>query len=720
MFIKSIKLKNFQSYFGEENKIEFAQGLNIIAGSIASGKSKLFDAFYWVLNDKIYVTGKDWVSTKNLGISFVNDKAKFESTEIDDLIETSVEIVVKNNNERRSSRNIDYSIKRQFLIRRRKLDNCFIDGDWNISPSSLTVEYIDPVTSNTEIAKNQEAKDIIEKLFPSKISPYIWFQGEALDRLIDFDNKGTIRKAIDYISYVPLYKIMNNIISEVNKKITNRARKEVGKLSIDIRKYEELSREIELKNKSISNNKALIEEKTKTLKQREEELEEVETALAALVEFPALNEEKREIENDIQTIGKTIELLDINERKKFSSLWMLYGTKHLFQSAADKLIEFEDYRQSLINKEYELPEDVPGDVYINKMLKKEICLICDRPAEKDSPAWNSIKAKLNRKLKPEYLSEENEQINREVLTFKTKLTSLSRNYESIKDEILVHRKKLDDAYEERTIYKEKLQFVNDEIDKLYTKRGIDISEGASTHRKKHGEYKTLNEVIRNLNRKIEGMKASIRDAEMDIASYEGQLNKIQRTNENVKVIEEEIAKYTKYLSKHIADIEKKEYDKLIDQIESEANMSFSDITSVNKTIDGFIKIDRDTFRVLNVDGEGRELENYNTGHYTLMKMCIINAIISLTNDYKDASYPFITDAPTSNLDDKATFAYLESISGTFGQSIVITKDIKEEEIEGIKNKDYVNGLFHLKIKNDTGNKVMDRKEAYTQITPILK
>ena len=121
---------------------------------------------------------------------------------------------------------------------------------------------------------------------------------------------------------------------------------------------------------------------------------------------------------------------------------------------------------------------------------------------------------------------------------------------------------------------------------------------------------------------------------------------------------------------------------------------------------------------MNVDNEGRELENYNTGHYTLMKMCIINAIISLTNDYKDTSYPFITDAPTSNLDNKATFAYLQSISNTFEQSIVITKDIDEEEINDMKNLDYISGLFHLKIKNDTGAKLMDRKEAYTNITPI--
>ena len=717
MLIKSIKLKNFQCYYGDKHKINFTEGLNIITGSIASGKSKLFDAFYWVLNDKIFVTGKEWVSTKGLGISLVNDKAKYESQSVDDLIETSVEIVVKTTTAR-NTKPIEYTIRREYLISRRTMKDCFDSSTWTNSTPTLTVEYVNQKNSNHEIAQGQEAKEIIENLFPSKISPYIWFQGEALDKLIDFDNKGTLRRAIDYISYVPLYKTMNNIITTVDSKISKTARKEIGKLSGNVKLYNELSRQIEEKKKSIKNNKQLLEDKLITLGERSDQMEEVEQALSALAEFPKLSEEKIDINNDLININNDIERLDIKERKRFSSLWMLYGTKSLFQTAADRLIEFEDHRQSLISKEYELPEDVPGDVYLNKMLKNELCMICDRPAKKDSEAYNNIKGKLNRKIKPEYLTPENEQINTEVLTFKAKLGSLSRNYDSIKIEIIEHKKKLNELYEERNIFKDKLQVVNDDIDKLYTKRGIDVSEGAQTHSRKHGEYKTLNDDIRNLNRKIEAYKASLRDAEMQNAQLESEQAKIQRVQTDIKVIEEEIEKYTKYLANHISDIEEKEYNKLIDLIESDANINFEQITSVNRTIDGKIKIDRETFRVLNVNEEGRELQNYNTGHYTLMKMCIINAIISLTNNYKDESYPFITDAPTSNLDDKATFAYLESISGTFEQSIVITKDISEDEIESIKQKGYIKSLFLLNIKNDTGNEKMNRKEAYSTITPI--
>ena len=207
MLIKSIKLKNFQCYYGDKHKINFTEGLNIITGSIASGKSKLFDAFYWVLNDKIFVTGKEWVSTKGLGISLVNDKAKYESQSVDDLIETSVEIVVKTT-AGRNSKSIEYTIRREYLISRRSMKDCFDSSTWTNSTPTLTVEYVNQKNSNHEIAQGHEAKEIIENLFPSKISPYIWFQGEALDKLIDFDNKGTLRRAIDYISYVPLYKTM--------------------------------------------------------------------------------------------------------------------------------------------------------------------------------------------------------------------------------------------------------------------------------------------------------------------------------------------------------------------------------------------------------------------------------------------------------------------------------------------------------------------------------
>ena len=38
----------------EETEVEFSNGLNLIIGNGGKGKSKLFNAFYWVLFGKIY------------------------------------------------------------------------------------------------------------------------------------------------------------------------------------------------------------------------------------------------------------------------------------------------------------------------------------------------------------------------------------------------------------------------------------------------------------------------------------------------------------------------------------------------------------------------------------------------------------------------------------------------------------------------------------------
>ena len=55
MILQSIELNNFMCYSGY-NKFEFTEGINVIIGDNGYGKSKLFDAFYWVMYNECFDT----------------------------------------------------------------------------------------------------------------------------------------------------------------------------------------------------------------------------------------------------------------------------------------------------------------------------------------------------------------------------------------------------------------------------------------------------------------------------------------------------------------------------------------------------------------------------------------------------------------------------------------------------------------------------------------
>ena len=59
MIIKKLTIHNFQCFY-ETNEISFKEGLNLLIGHGGKGKSKLFNAFNWLLFGRIYITDFGW------------------------------------------------------------------------------------------------------------------------------------------------------------------------------------------------------------------------------------------------------------------------------------------------------------------------------------------------------------------------------------------------------------------------------------------------------------------------------------------------------------------------------------------------------------------------------------------------------------------------------------------------------------------------------------
>ncbi len=158
---------------------------------------------------------------------------------------------------------------------------------------------------------------------------------------------------------------------------------------------------------------------------------------------------------------------------------------------------------------------------------------------------------------------------------------------------------------------------------------------------------------------------------------------------------------------------------MVNLIEERANVFYRAITRHNRAVDGKISIDKTTYKIARTENDEYTVNSGNTGNFTLMKMCIINAMLALNEEAGSAAYPFIADAPTSNLDDETTIAYITSLSSAFGQSIIITKDINQYRFNEVKRNESVKTIYSLETHSDNPSaERLTQYEAYTKIKRI--
>ena len=53
MIIKEIRIKNFRSYYGDNNLFEFSDGLTLILGDNGDGKTTFFEALEWLFRTEL-------------------------------------------------------------------------------------------------------------------------------------------------------------------------------------------------------------------------------------------------------------------------------------------------------------------------------------------------------------------------------------------------------------------------------------------------------------------------------------------------------------------------------------------------------------------------------------------------------------------------------------------------------------------------------------------
>ncbi len=378
------------------------------------------------------------------------------------------------------------------------------------------------------------------------------------------------------------------------------------------------------------------------------------------------------------------------------------------QIAAKKITEILQNR---------LPSNVPEPMYIERMLKEERCLVCDREAKIGSAPYEAIEALLKSSSKSDNSIIE-EPISKQ--DFSNDFKKLSSNGSSYEQFIKRIDKDINDELKKITEFENEEEEIRKELDEIESKLGLLLHTGTI----KLEETEDISLAFRNHERKKREKDSTIKDIKTKIELNEKEVVKIevklkQLVTGEMNSIFERNVELLKQFEIIVESTKERVSDKLIRRLEFEANRLFQAMTKGNIAVRGKIILEKqanNSYLPRNVGSDGTELSSINDSNIILIKLATIMAIISAKGRYSEL-YPLISDAPTSKFGETYAFGFFKTISEVYGQSIIMTKELvnnnglKERMINEIENI----GAIYLIRPNIKEEDREDRKELEIKI-----
>lgn len=716
MIIKNITIENFQSYH-KQQKLEFSSGLNLIIGNGGKGKSKLFNAFYWVLFGKIYLTDIGWCSTDGLPNSakfsmkrheFICRKALFDA-KIGDKLKTIVCIELVDD------KGLSYTIERSVITERQNHEDWQSDNAWNVPNNILKICYDSP--NGTLVKTDLLASDKIDELFPEGIRNYIWFQGESLDRLINFRNKETLKAAVKHISYFPYYEKLSEIISKSKTKIerlesnkikeANKHNANVKGLLATIDKYRNLI-EHEEENKS---------ELETGISKVQIALTEGESKISGLANFSTLVSKYKECEKEIERLNNEIFNIDSFQREQLPKLWILRGINTMIKKSEDIIENHKEEQNTVPEKKY---LDNPSRSKLEEILRDKKCYVCGSDVLEESESHYWIINRL--KEQDEYLREMEEYTNN--LEFSKLFERFVGKIQDYPNSLLISLDSIDKQWKNSedkmekymALRRKKIEEKNkldQQIEDVKRKYGVDPVKEAESAGIVEGTIRASRSMLEREQRKLNQSIQILTQYKTELKNAEKDLEKVGKKEGCISVAETEWKNISTFLEDVCKRVQENARKDLLRKIENRANEFYTKFTQHDNGYKGNVKI-----------GDDYSIEfdaGLNTSHEDRKKMSIINALLSLNQEAIGTFYPFISDAPTSSFDFDTTHKYLLGIKDIFGQSIIMTKDVDtdSDNYHHLSSQANVSRVFlltsELYCKED---KIPELHEVSTRVTPL--
>jgi DNA sulfur modification protein DndD len=680
--INKISLQNFFNYYGSynNNTYDFKEGINIVVADNGAGKSKLFNALLWVFYDELLDSDtKITRSIRAMSIKTISDLAKSE-TEIGNSVKCGVRIEFEDSR-------CYFEVEKSFSATKIKKGGITDVSSWEITYHESEVSQSDKVIKRYKpIFDLAQKAEIIDKLIRKDLRQYSFFQGEEVEKIIDFSNKKSIKNAIR--------KITN--ISEIE---------EVEKLSIALK--EKAENDYNRKSKENAKNEKELEQKLnakeRLKKQLEEENEKLETYKKNHAEA---KQESHDLEDEIQNSEKKLNLkstrrelnrnlknakddyskfLDgINQRffdGNFS--WIAMGSDAiplLFASYKydylDIIAEKKTLRRLKDNPEELntiLPLDMPDTMSLDKMLQDGHCHVCNRVAYEGSEAWNYIK-----KLKNRSTSRQNEtplfkndfrnflediQLSAQPFTGKIgQIEESIANSIQKQDELKVRISKIND----------KLKANQNELKELL--KGDEIDENTESEKNILNSYEGAIKRATQAEERINRTNERIRVLGKTIKGIEQELERLRGTD--VPVEYRNAYDLLNNISAAITNTRVRVFKNMLEKLEKYSNKHFDNLIKYNEITGGILRFKQtvsDTIELDVVDNKGNIVSGNSEGFQRMKKLAVVMAIISAKGT--GFNYPMFADAPLSTFGKGFIKSFFEEVPNVFPQSIILINNI---------------------------------------------
>lgn len=693
MIVKEIRIKNFRSYYGDNNRFEFSDGLTVIIGDNGDGKTTFFEALAWLLNTSVEKGAAENISEMR--------KSKMETGEVD---EVSVFMEFEHNGLK--------SVEKSFSFER--LEN----GTFRIG----TLQYRGYETNGFE-REAVNGKSLIDRCYDAFIQRFSMFKGES--ELNVFDSPAALKELVDKFSDIrkfdQLVEFTRNFETKAEKAYMSEMRsdKKVAEKSRDLEsKITRLSADLTITRQDIADKRQSVETFGKRLTELEDNQEASQRFKDLQSRLKTQEEKRNKIMAIISAVNYSHALLDrywilapftpilkafqekiaVLSREKRKQDREFERTKAI---EIGKLEAFKELQGALVNGATELPWYLPNQETMEDMINDHICKVCGREAPEGSEAFAFMVRKLEEYKRHTEAKIARDASKKEIADstlfpheYIERLHNLSQSLSGTREaEVAGYAQDIADRQELVAARKADLAKIEDKINDLKEEKTRllinvgNLSEAALE--KEFNDIKGLFDQRERATQRLAVLETQLSYQEKQMAELKKELNELDPESSQVKVMKE-VHHVLEEIAKAFAQAQKDNLNRFLQELEAKANDYLVSLSAAD--FHGQVRLihtANDSTEIKLYSSNETEIKKPSGSQKTVMYISVLFAISDFTQEKRDEDYPLIFDAATSSFGDSKEEDFYNVIDKINKQCVIVTKDFIEK---GRLNEVAIDGL----------------------------